>query len=44
LGGRVIGSDARWHGGHVSSTVRPVSGLYTFKVKPYTAALIRLTY
>ena len=44
LAGRVIGSDARWHGTRVTSTVRPGAGFYTFKVKPYSAELIRLSF
>ena len=42
LGGRVIGSDALWHGRQITTTVRAVHGFYTFTVQPYSAEIIRL--
>lgn len=43
LGGQVIGSDARWHGTQVTESVREAHLGYTFKVRPYSADLIRLS-
>ena len=43
LGGRTIGSDARWHGAAVTATVRRAGGFYRFRVRRYSAEIIRLT-
>ena len=43
LGGQVIGSDARWHGRQVITTVRAARGFYTFTVQRYSAEIIRLS-
>jgi hypothetical protein len=44
LGGRQIGSDARWHGSRQTRPVRARAGLYHFGIRPYSAQLIRLSY
>jgi hypothetical protein len=41
LGGRSIGSDARWHGRQHAPTIRPSRGVYHLRVPGYSAAVVQ---